>query len=179
MTQNQIAFARLREDIRHNAATEGLSALTLDETKRHNVSSEDVNWYSAKEGARHNIAGENLNWYIGFTTADLNKARADESRANVDLRWDQLDFDKSKFEEQKWKDLWSTWNDSKRVAIAQQEADARIAEWVNRYNLDVDKWVKSEESKTLSETIRNYVNAGSGMVTIISAVAKLLMAALA
>lgn len=65
MTSNQLTLGRLREDIRHNQASEALGYATLGETKRHNIQSEQVGFgniglgYSQLgEAQRHNIATE-------------------------------------------------------------------------------------------------------------------------
>lgn len=66
MTHNQIDFAKLVEDKRHNRVGE-------IETKRHNMVTEGTGasqvgamWYNAYEGTRHNTATEGLqNMYWG------------------------------------------------------------------------------------------------------------------
>lgn len=65
MTSNQLTLGRLREDIRHNKASESLGFANLGETKRHNVQSEQIGFgniglgYSQLgETKRHNIATE-------------------------------------------------------------------------------------------------------------------------
>lgn len=69
MTSNQLTLGRLREDIRHNRATENIGYATLGETKRHNVQSESIGFgniglgYSQLgEAKRHNIAAESYNY---------------------------------------------------------------------------------------------------------------------
>lgn len=83
MTHNQIDFARLKEERRHNVAGEG-------ETGRHNRASEAIGATSASaavsqasaahrmasETARHNIETENINWYSAQNLAYLQGAQA-------------------------------------------------------------------------------------------------------
>lgn len=58
MTQNQIAFAKLKEEQRHNQVLEGQGYESLAESRRHNT------------------ANENIGWYTGASTVALNEARA-------------------------------------------------------------------------------------------------------
>lgn len=69
MTSNQLTLGKLREDIRHNRATEQYGYATLGETKRHNIKSEQIGFgniglgYSQlAESKRHNIATEGLGY---------------------------------------------------------------------------------------------------------------------
>lgn len=67
MTKNQLEYARLQEDIRHNLASEASTQADVQEKARHNVQTEVL---SAKtlgleanklgETIRHNVAGEEL-----------------------------------------------------------------------------------------------------------------------
>nr|AVX53317.1 putative ORF1 [Marmot picobirnavirus] len=72
MTQNQISYARLQEDRRHNIQTEKAGHVTAQAAKsqaesaakrqtedaRHNVTTEGINWWANRETQRHNLAGE-------------------------------------------------------------------------------------------------------------------------
>lgn len=84
MTHNQIDFARLKEERRHNVTGEG-------ETARHNVAQEAIGRTSAgasvmqaqasqataRELARHNVATEGINWYTAQNLAMLQGAQAE------------------------------------------------------------------------------------------------------
>lgn len=82
MTSNQLTLGKLREDIRHNQATEAYGYATLGETKRHNLQGERIGFgniglgYSQLgEAKRHNIAtedyqGEQARAYAGKAWAD-------------------------------------------------------------------------------------------------------------
>lgn len=52
MTQNQINFAKLKEEIRHNQETEGLSYSSLAESARHNKINESIGWYTGAASVR-------------------------------------------------------------------------------------------------------------------------------
>lgn len=83
MTHNQIDYARLKEERRHNVIGE-------QETGRHNRASEAIGSTSASaavsqaaashriasETARHNVATENINWYTAENLAMLQGAQA-------------------------------------------------------------------------------------------------------
>lgn len=58
MTQNQINFAKLKEEQRHNLVTEGQG------------------YSSLAEDLRHNKANESIGWYTGASTVRLNESRA-------------------------------------------------------------------------------------------------------
>lgn len=83
MTHNQIDFARLKEERRHNVIGE-------QETGRHNRASETIGSTTASaamsqasaahrmasETARHNVTTENINWYTAENLAMLQGAQA-------------------------------------------------------------------------------------------------------
>lgn len=88
MTSNQLTLGKLREDIRHNKASESLGFATLGEQKRHNVQSERIGFgnvglgYSQLgESQRHNIATES---YQG------EQARSYAEKAQADTAYTQL-----------------------------------------------------------------------------------------
>lgn len=88
MTSNQLTLGKLREDIRHNKATESLGFANLGETRRHNVQSEQIGFgniglgYSQLgESKRHNIATEA---YQG------EQARSYAEKAEADTAYTQL-----------------------------------------------------------------------------------------
>lgn len=88
MTSNQLTLGRLREDIRHNKATESFGYASLGETKRHNLRSESIGFgniglgYSQLgETKRHNIAAES---YQG------EQARAGAEKSSADAAYTQL-----------------------------------------------------------------------------------------
>lgn len=88
MTSNQLTLGKLREDIRHNKASESLGFATLGEQKRHNVQSEQIGFgniglgYSQLgESQRHNIAAES---YQG------EQARSYAEKAQADTAYTQL-----------------------------------------------------------------------------------------
>lgn len=91
MTSNQLTLGKLREDIRHNRATEKYGYATLGETKRHNVQSERIGFgniglgYSQLgEAQRHNIATET---YQGNqATAYANKASTDAAYTELQIQ---------------------------------------------------------------------------------------------
>lgn len=74
MTANQINFAKHKEDVRHNKASEAVASGTLSEAVRHNTASEAINWYT----------GQNLAKLQGYQGA-LAQAQAVESGSRSDL----------------------------------------------------------------------------------------------
>lgn len=83
MTNNQINYARLNEDRRHNSVTEV-------ETARHNRRQEDVGFYTGgaayagvAENRRHNLEQENINWYTAQNLGDLQFAQGQKTLSEV------------------------------------------------------------------------------------------------
>lgn len=201
MTQNQIAFARLREDIRHNQATEGYTSLELSEGARHNVATEgenyrhnvageQINWYNAGETNRHNTQTEGLNWYLAPSQADsyesqarYNDTRSDVARGELDLKSAELEL-RNKIADMDWyKVYYSIENDKERVAVAKQEADtaatrvqSEIEKWLREYEFDVTRYQESGKPQEISQTVRNYVAAGKDATSIARAVYDLVTA---
>jgi len=123
MTQNQIAYSKVREEARHNQvmesqgqsaitetsrhnkASEGLGWYTAQETARHNQSTESLGWYNGQELARHNLVSEDLNWYVNQNTPnvqqsqiDLNKSRATEADTHSQTMLKEVDLKFDQFE---------------------------------------------------------------------------------
>lgn len=72
MTSNQIAFAKVKEDRRHNRVSESNDLIKA----RAAASQAGASWYSANELQRHNIATESINWYTAQSLAGLQSAQA-------------------------------------------------------------------------------------------------------
>lgn len=109
MTSNQLTLGRLREDIRHNKATEGIGYATLGETKRHNVQSEAIGFgniglgYSQLgEAKRHNIANESYQYgqlhesnrhNVATEEYQSQQALANAGKANADAAYTELQIE--------------------------------------------------------------------------------------
>lgn len=83
MTNNQINYARLNEDRRHNSVTEV-------ETARHNRRQEDVGYYTGgaayagvAENRRHNMEQESINWYTAQNLGGLQSAQEQKTLSEV------------------------------------------------------------------------------------------------
>jgi hypothetical protein len=68
MTQNQINFAKLQEDKRHNLEMERQGVQSIGENVRHNYALEGVNWYTAQsdralKDAQINYQNVQAEWY--------------------------------------------------------------------------------------------------------------------
>lgn len=100
MTANQIAFARHKEESRHNRVSERHEHRSIEqqgaryaEEARHNQETERVNWWSAQEQGRHNQATEATaqfsanalrDFQINQSEALLRQAGVAERRADID-----------------------------------------------------------------------------------------------
>lgn len=101
MTGNQIAYAGLQENIRHNQVTEGethrhnvtseqevlrSNIARETETRRHNVETEAQGWFGQRENQRHNLATEQQNAQMlqetirhNWSTEGINRMQAQAS----------------------------------------------------------------------------------------------------
>lgn len=113
MTTNQIAYAKLGEDVRHNTQSEQIergkaeaalsqaraahrqatvAELRQQEDARHNLEGERVNWFSAisgyEEAKRSHQENERVNWFNAETQRDYQHrlAKTSERQASVSER---------------------------------------------------------------------------------------------
>lgn len=134
MTSNQLTLGKLREDIRHNRATEGIGYGTLGETKRHNVQSERIGFgniglgYSQLgEAKRHNIATETYQGEQATAYADKAKTDAAYTELQIQHYIDELKVRQDNAEA----NLRNAATAEKQAEIQQQLADikAELAYW--------------------------------------------------
>lgn len=90
MTNNQIQYAKLQEDRRHNRTTEV-------ENARHNKRSEDVGFYTGgaayagvAESRRHNTEQEAINWYTAENLGNLQSAQTSKTQSEVGVEAGKL-----------------------------------------------------------------------------------------
>nr|UDL14513.1 MAG: hypothetical protein [Picobirnavirus sp.] len=128
MTSNQLTLGRLREDIRHNKASENLGYATLGETKRHNVQSEQIGFgniglgYSQLgEAKRHNIATEDYQGEQARATAQ--KAASDSAYTQLQIQYylDELKVRQDNAEA----NLRNAASNEQRAEIEQELADIK------------------------------------------------------
>lgn len=91
LTTQQVAYAKVLEERRHNREAERLTGQANQinqqqadtasrgqvEQGRHNVETERTNWWSAQETQRHNVQQEMLNAFQAQSTARLQSAQAE------------------------------------------------------------------------------------------------------
>lgn len=134
MTSNQLTLGKLREDIRHNRATEGIGYATLGENKRHNIQSEKIGFgniglgYSQLgESKRHNIATESYQGQQALAYA--NKAQTDAAYTELEIQHyiDELKVRQDNAEA----NLRNAASAEKRAEVEQQLADIKseLAYW--------------------------------------------------
>lgn len=131
MTANQINYARLNEDRRHNSVTEV-------EAARHNRRSEDASFYTGgaayagvAESRRHNVEQEAINWYTAQNLGNLQQAQASKATSEVGV------------EEQKANESQRHNEATERQAMhAQDETNRhnRITEQQKDRSLGIDTW---------------------------------------
>lgn len=128
MTSNQLTLGRLREDIRHNKATESIGYATLGETKRHNQQSESIGFgniglgYSQLgETQRHNIAAESYQGEQARASAEKSSADAAYTQLQIQYYLDDLQVRKDAAEA----NLRNAASNEERNKIEQQLADIK------------------------------------------------------
>lgn len=135
MTQNQINFARLKEDIRHNVETERLGIASLGETSRHNLNSESANWYA--NATQRSLAGvqSRLADYqraVSESQVSLNEART--RYQNVESDWYPIQIaSKASTSGAIAGGIYSLWNSGTVSQLASGVVDA-----FNKYKAGVD-----------------------------------------
>lgn len=166
MTHNQIDFARLKEERRHNVIGE-------QETGRHNRASEAIGSTSASaavsqasashrmasETARHNVATEYINWYTAGNLAMLQGAQAynqtqmgDKASSEVGVQAGQLD--------ETYRHNVTTERETHRhnitsEGIEQQKADAATKDAATR------------RGSAITSGVKDVVDSASGIVSIL------------
>lgn len=134
MTSNQLTLGKLREDIRHNRATEGIGYATLGENKRHNIQSEKIGFGNIGlgygqlgEARRHNIATESYQGQQAMAYA--NKAQTDAAYTELQIQHyiDELKVRQDNAEAS----LRNATSAEKQAEVQQQLADiqAELAYW--------------------------------------------------
>ena len=170
MTQNQINYQKVKEDIRHNLATEGYYDRSLLETIRHNIQQEGIGTRQAQasmaqaaasarqaqaavhqanvaalrqaEDARHNAEMEAQGWIVSEASASERSAAAEYTRSQ------------NKFYE-------DTWN-ARSTELASQAAHQF---WSTRGVQQDVKYRPAQEAREWINTGANYMRAVSGAVS--------------
>lgn len=165
MTSNQLTLGKLREDIRHNKATEAYGYATLGETKRHNIQSEGIEhgkiglgYSQLGEAQRHNIATESYQGQQALAYA--NKATTDAAYTELEIQYylDELKVKQDNAEA----NLRNASTAEKRAEIEQQIADIKA---------DVAYW---EKKRLQAQTFKDVVSGAGDVVGIVGGVAGLL-----
>lgn len=165
MTSNQLTLGKLREDIRHNKASETLGYATLGETKRHNVQSESIGfgniglgYAQVEESKRHNIASEAYQGEQARAYAD--KARTDATYTEMQITHyiDELKVKQDNAEA----NLRNAATAEQRAAIEQQIADIKK---------DMSYW---EKERIKVQNFKDVTEGASNVVDIVGDVVGLL-----
>lgn len=142
MTGNQIKYAELQENIRHNTTTEV-------ETNRHNVTTE-------VETNRHNTETESIGWYDAVSkriSANASMSQAGAAWANVAIN--QQNADTRRFEAEKNAEINQQNANTKQFSAESEDA----ARYAHAYN---------EDRKTTAEIERMHQQNSQGWVKAIT-----------
>ena len=145
MTSNQINYAKLQEDKRHNIVSEKESA-------RHNRRSEDVGYYTGgaayagvAENKRHNLEQESINWYTAENLGGLQQAQTAKTTSEVGVEQGKLDETgrHNKSTESQALRTQDEVNRHNRIMEQQNDRDLDIKTWnagVNTVGVLADSW---------------------------------------
>lgn len=130
MTNNQIQYAKLQEDRRHNIVSEA-------ETARHNKRSEDVGFYTGgaayagvAESTRHNQEQERINWYTAENLGALQGAQTAKTTSEIGVESGKLE-------------------ETERHNLATEQKDLQSLEETRRHNQQTES--QKDEEITISK----------------------------
>lgn len=92
MTANQISYAKLQEDRRHNVTSE-------QETERSNKANVGLGYANLVEQSRHNVQTEGIGWYNADNQAQANVLRGEELQFGIDKFSQSITQQKREFDE--------------------------------------------------------------------------------
>lgn len=164
MTGNQIAYAGLQENIRHNQATESetyrhnvaneqevlrSNVARETETHRHNVESEKQGWFGLSEDQRHNLATERQNAQMLQETIRHNWSTEGISRISAQASASQAQ------------------SSAVQARAAWKNANTKRLEYgisVKRYDLDYER-AQHENRYTDTKRITSIIDSASNWVS--------------
>ena len=166
MTHNQIDFARLKEERRHNTVGE-------QETGRHNRASEAIGSTSAAaamsqasashrmatETARHNVTTEGINWYTAENLAMLQGAQAYNQTQMGDKAASEVGVQAGQLGETQRHNVTSE-HETQRHNITQEGIQQQQAD-------TAEKEANTHRGKAITSGIKDVVDSANGIVNIL------------
>lgn len=165
MTANQINYAKLKEESRHNRVSErhehqdvatrryqaSTAAFNAQETQRHNQEQERVNWWSARETQRHNQEQESANWFnIRTTTAETER----HNRQTEDIQSRDVESQSQFRRDTAWAQLMQATQAGRANEIAAQNAQTqKIRAESDRMNAETNRMNATTRQSELSASI--------------------------
>lgn len=184
MTNNQINYAKLNEERRHNLASEGINRYSTDvqrdqavENARHNLAMEEVNWYDAGT-KRQQTEGQVSRWQnqsvVDQYNAESNAMQARAANINAGANQQNAQTRRGELEE-KIRHEFADEDLRKYATDITAEIDRANLDELVRHNLalealndfknQVDAGVARTESfRNVMTGISNAMNAGSNVV---------------
>lgn len=167
MTNNQINYARVLEDARHNLETEKVSrhqaksarisaeaaAATAAEQERSHRESERINWYSAFEANRTNLAKENETQRHNTESERLEQLGRDTERFNA-----QTAYNRQVAESAHWarQDSVAQHNaESQRISALASSMQASVAQQRATEEARANLVREAQNRTVYSETVRH------------------------
>jgi len=147
MTTNQIAFAKLQEEIRHNQLTEAQARNELLEAKRHSVVTESEagrhNTATEMEAQRHNVINEQETQRANLAQEGLKR------EAQLETHRSNLEQERLKGEAQSEQHRANLMSERLRQEDVWNE-QSKIAE-TSRHNLIMESTIPAEKAKLSAE----------------------------
>lgn len=156
MTQNQLAYARINEDKRHNQYTEAEQTASRIEATRHNYASEFLSQQQVDESVRHNKAYERETQRHNVAGEMLNVIGLRETKRH-NVRTEGIAL--GQLEQQTITNNFNRWLDERKLNISSEQL--KLSHGATLSDIALKKaQTKTEgykQSEALSKTIGNYV----------------------
>lgn len=133
MTHNQIAFANLKEQIRHNAATESAEAAKLNENSRHNRADEQIRTTSNYNTRLFNDSTSAVNWFTAKQKALDIQSQNEYRKAQAQRLKDQSSNEAAKLRNDEYSNWIRHYDAANRASTAAKEIELKGA------RLEIDK----------------------------------------
>lgn len=164
MTSNNLRYAQLLEDRRHNLATEQTAADVAAESKRHDVASEAQQYAELSETRRYNSGRLAQSANELFETSRSNRAREDETnRSNLAKETEAERSNRAREEETKRKNTLDAFETARHDKEVEQEtARSNLANERIRNSQAGANWWKAVSDSVLgvSREAREWLGRG-------------------
>lgn len=179
MTANQINYAKLKEEVRHNRVSERhehqdvrtrrlgaqTAAYSATESARHNRETEQINWWNAREATRHNQEVESTNWFNAQESRRHNQEVEQTNWFNVRTTTAESQRHNAAMEQLEGKklDIERDYRTAQSSALLRQATQAARANEIRSYEAETSRY-NAETNRRNAETRENELAASISAV---------------